>query len=95
MGNLAGKIGDGLREFITDLINSIHVIGTPTPAKISQLISDAINKALGNALDTDQAFVDVELSMGEIEAQEDDAAVAESPTKESAEDNEKGSSDEG
>ena len=34
-------------KFITNLANSIRSIGTPTPAKIGQLISDEINEATG------------------------------------------------
>ena len=47
VGSLNGKTGGGLRKFITNLANSIRAIGTPTPAKISQLISDEINEATG------------------------------------------------
>ena len=47
VGSLDGKTGGGLRKFITNLANSIRSIGTPTPAKISQLISDEINEATG------------------------------------------------
>ena len=47
VGSLNGKTGGGLRKFITNLANSIRSIGTPTPAKISQLISDEINEATG------------------------------------------------
>ena len=47
VGSLDGKTGGGLRKFITNLANSIRAIGTPTPAKLSQLIGDAINDAIG------------------------------------------------
>ncbi|MFM1903588.1 MAG: hypothetical protein RLZZ440_1488, partial [Planctomycetota bacterium] len=60
VGSLDGKTGAGLRKFITNLANSIRVVGTPTPAKLSRLISREISTALGVA---DEA-VRVEVSMG-------------------------------
>ena len=47
VGSLDGKTGGGLRKFITNLANNIRAIGTPTPAKISELISSEINEATG------------------------------------------------
>lgn len=62
VGSLDGKTGGGLRKFITNLANSIRAIGTPTPAKLSQLISEAINGAIGKEV------ADVSLSMKGTEA---------------------------
>ncbi|QVL52883.1 MAG: hypothetical protein KFB97_16250 [Cyanobium sp. M30B3] len=47
VGSLDGKAGDGLRKFITNLANSIRQIGTPTPSKLSKLLSKEIADALG------------------------------------------------
>ena len=47
VGGLEGKTGDGLRKFITNLTNSIQQIGTPTPKKLSAIISQEISSALG------------------------------------------------
>lgn len=47
VGSLDGKAGDGLRKFITNLVNSVRQIGTPTPKKLSKLLSEEIADALG------------------------------------------------
>lgn len=47
VGSLDGKAGDGLRKFITNLVNSVRQIGTPTPKKLSKLLSAEIADALG------------------------------------------------
>ena len=47
VGSLTGKTGGGLRKFITNLSNSIRTIGTPTPAKLSELITEEIEEATG------------------------------------------------
>ena len=47
VGSLDGKAGDGLRKFITNLVNSVRQIGTPTPKKLSKLLSEQIADALG------------------------------------------------
>ena len=47
VGSLDGKAGDGLRKFITNLVNSVRQIGTPTPSKLSKLLSKEIADALG------------------------------------------------
>ncbi|MFL0770921.1 MAG: hypothetical protein AB8B36_13795, partial [Prochlorococcus sp.] len=62
VGSLDGKTGGGLRKFITNLSNSIRAIGTPTPARLSQLITDAINEAIGKEVS------EVSLSMDGIDA---------------------------
>ncbi|MCX5966535.1 MAG: PA14 domain-containing protein [Cyanobacteria bacterium] len=59
VGSLDGKAGDGLRKFITNLVNSVRQVGTPTPSKLSKLLSSEIAKALGIPEDT----VTVGLSM--------------------------------
>ncbi|MBD1194943.1 PA14 domain-containing protein [Vulcanococcus sp. Clear-D1] len=47
VGSLDGKAGGGLRKFITNLVNSVRQIGTPTPSKLSKLLSSEIASALG------------------------------------------------
>ena len=47
VGSLDGKAGDGLRKFITNLVNSVRQISTPTPKKLSKLLSEQIADALG------------------------------------------------
>lgn len=47
VGSLTGKTGGGLRKFITNLSNSIRTIGTPTPAKLSEIITEEIDEATG------------------------------------------------
>ena len=47
VGSLDGKAGAGLRKFITSLVNSVRQIGTPTPKKLSKLLSQEIADALG------------------------------------------------
>ncbi len=47
VGSLDGKAGGGLRKFITNLVNSVRQIGTPTPRKLSKLLSKEIADALG------------------------------------------------
>jgi hypothetical protein len=47
VGSLDGKAGDGLRKFITNLVNSVRQIGTPTPKKLSKLLGEQIADALG------------------------------------------------
>jgi len=47
VGSLDGKAGAGLRKFITSLVNSVRQIGTPTPKKLSKLLSQEIAGALG------------------------------------------------
>ena len=47
VGSLDGKTGQGLRKFITNLANSIRQVSTPTPKKLSRLISREIASALG------------------------------------------------
>lgn len=59
VGSLDGKTGEGLRKFITNLANSIRVVGTPTPAKLSGLISREIASAIG----VPEQAVRVEVSM--------------------------------
>lgn len=59
VGSLDGKAGDGLRKFITNLANSIRQIGTPTPSKLSKLLSKEIADALGIA----ESAVTVSLAM--------------------------------
>jgi hypothetical protein len=46
VGSLDGKAGAGLRKFITSLVNSVRQIGTPTPSKLSKLLSQEIAGAL-------------------------------------------------
>ena len=62
VGSLDGKTGAGLRKFITNLSNSIHVVGTPTPAKLSGLISREIASAIG----VPEQAVRVEVSMKDV-----------------------------
>ena len=59
VGSLDGKAGDGLRKFITNLVNSVRQIGTPTPKKLSKLLSEEIADALG----IPESAVTVSLSM--------------------------------
>ena len=59
VGSLDGKAGDGLRKFITNLVNSVRQIGTPTPKKLSKLLSEEIADALGIL----ESAVTVSLSM--------------------------------
>ncbi|MFM7087647.1 MAG: PA14 domain-containing protein [Cyanobium sp.] len=47
VGSLDGKTGGGLRKFITNLVAKVRDIGTPTPSKLSQLLSKEIAGALG------------------------------------------------
>ena len=47
VGSLDGKAGGGLRKFITNLVNSVRQIGTPTPKKLSKLLSKEIADGLG------------------------------------------------
>jgi hypothetical protein len=47
VGSLDGKAGDGLRKFITNLVNSVRQVGTPTPRKLNKLLSKEIADALG------------------------------------------------
>jgi hypothetical protein len=59
VGSLDGKAGDGLRKFITNLANSIRQIGTPTPSKLSKLLS----KEIADALSIPESAVTVSLAM--------------------------------
>lgn len=59
IGGLSGKTGQGLRKFITNLTNSIRQVNTPTPKKLSRLLSREIAAALGVSEDA----VTVDLSM--------------------------------
>jgi len=47
VGSLDGKAGDGLRKFIANVVDSVRQIGTPTPSKLSELLSSGIADALG------------------------------------------------
>jgi len=59
VGSLTGKTGQGLRKFINDLTNSIRQVGTPTPSRLSRLITRDIAAALGVSEDA----ISVSLSM--------------------------------
>jgi hypothetical protein len=59
VGSLDGKAGDGLRKFITNLVNSVRQIVTPTPKKLSKLLSEQI----ADALDIPESAVTVDLAM--------------------------------
>ena len=58
-GGLDGKTGQGLRKFIVNLTNSIRQVGTPTPSRLSGLITRDIAAALGVSEDA----IPVHLSM--------------------------------
>ena len=62
VGNLDGKTGGGLLKFITNLSNSIRDIGMPTPAKLSLLITEEINDAIGKEV------ADVSIKMDDTDA---------------------------
>ena len=62
VGSLDGKTGQGLRKFITNLANSIRQVSTPTPKKLSRLISREIASALG----VPEQAVRVEVSMKDV-----------------------------
>ncbi len=45
VGSLEGKTGQGIRKFLSSLVNSISAVSTPSPRKLAKLIADGIGIA--------------------------------------------------
>ena len=61
VGSLNGKTGEGIRKFLSKLVNSISAAGAPTPKKLQKLIADGIGISQ-DAVTVSMKGTDVEVS---------------------------------
>ena len=61
VGSLNGKTGEGIRKFLSKLVNSISAAGAPTPKKLQKLIADGIGISQ-DAVAVSMKGTDVEVS---------------------------------